>query len=365
MHIIFFTRSVNARDPRTGFVVEWLRMFGKFLDSHDDYLDILTWQASGTIDLPVRSSLYALRSTSSEGTLTAFMRGVKVFFSRVPRCDAIIIHQHPVYVIMAWPFVRLYRKKMYLWYVHKHVDIKLKIAVHLCDGVFTASQESFRLSSKTPLHIVGHGINSHLFAPVQKMAPTIPHSQIPVVSFGRISPSKKYEDLIEAMTLLTPSERARFRVELYGSPALAPDVLYHDTLQDMIAHSHLTQSIQLMGPLAHIQVAGVLSHAHIFVNLSCTGSLDKAVLEAMACGVLVITSNEAFIPLFKAIQYPYFVAPGDSRALADALLSAAAVNDESRRVWGTKLRNIVVEKHNLETTIDTMLTIIRSEINCV
>jgi len=32
----------------------------------------------------------------------------------------------------------------------------------------------------------------------------------------------------------------------------------------------------------------------LFVNLSDTGSIDKAVLEAMACGLKILTSNEAF-----------------------------------------------------------------------
>ena len=37
----------------------------------------------------------------------------------------------------------------------------------------------------------------------------------------------------------------------------------------------------------------------LFVNLSDTGSLDKAVLEAMACGLKILTSNEAFKSVLK------------------------------------------------------------------
>ena len=33
------------------------------------------------------------------------------------------------------------------------------------------------------------------------------------------------------------------------------------------------------------------------INMSNTGSIDKAVLEAMACGIPVITANEAFEPI--------------------------------------------------------------------
>jgi len=57
-------------------------------------------------------------------------------------------------------------------------------------------------------------------------------------------------------------------------------------------------------------------HADIFINLSDTGSIDKAVLEAMASGCLVLTSNEAFTNILK----PQYLTQKDPARLAEKII---------------------------------------------
>ncbi|MEK7522407.1 MAG: glycosyltransferase, partial [Patescibacteria group bacterium] len=52
--------------------------------------------------------------------------------------------------------------------------------------------------------------------------------------------------------------------------------------------------IEFVGPIPNKNIVEFYQSGDLFVNLSDTGSLDKAVLEAMACGLKVLTSNEAF-----------------------------------------------------------------------
>ena len=80
------------------------------------------------------------------------------------------------------------------------------------------------------------------------------------------------------------------------------------------------------------------------VNLSGTGSLDKAGLEAMACGLPVITSNAAFRPLLPS---GLVIPANHPQALADALARVAGWDEPRRRALGERLRAAVVRDHSL------------------
>ena len=90
---------------------------------------------------------------------------------------------------------------------------------------------------------------------------------------------------------------------------------------------------------------GYYQGADIFVNLSSTGSIDKAVLEAMACGCLIITSNEAF----KEILPAKYLVENSARVFADRIIEFknSAPQDD--------LRQIVVEHHSLDKLINKII----------
>lgn len=49
-------------------------------------------------------------------------------------------------------------------------------------------------------------------------------------------------------------------------------------------------SVYLVGAVANRNIIPFLQEADLFVNTSHTGSLDKAIVEAMACGLPILTS---------------------------------------------------------------------------
>ena len=50
--------------------------------------------------------------------------------------------------------------------------------------------------------------------------------------------------------------------------------------------------------LWRIKSPNILRSADLFVNMGQTGSLDKAMVEAMSAGVPVLSSNEAMLEVF-------------------------------------------------------------------
>ena len=85
--------------------------------------------------------------------------------SRLPQVDGVFAHMMPIYSVLAGPWCKLFRKKLIQWYTHKSVDFKLKLANIAVDNFATASKESFRLKTKKPVRILGHGIDITHFAP--------------------------------------------------------------------------------------------------------------------------------------------------------------------------------------------------------
>ena len=79
------------------------------------------------------------------------------------------------------------------------------------------------------------------------------------------------------------------------------------------------------------------------MSISRTGSLDKAVFEAMAVGLNVISANEAYRPVLPP---PYFLEHVSPELLAERVKIVADLGRPN-----LKLREIVVKDHSLKNTI--------------
>jgi len=104
----------------------------------------------------------------------------------------------------------------------------------------------------------------------------------------------------------------------------------------------------------HDRIAEVYGNAEAFVNLSQTGSVDKAVLEAMACGCVAVTSNEAFFKMLQGYSQICLVAR-NSRELAERILWLKKLEPADRAVITEKLRAIVVKDHSLDNLAATIV----------
>ena len=94
------------------------------------------------------------------------------------------------------------------------------------------------------------------------------------------------------------------------------------------------------------------------MNLSRTGSVDKAVLEAMACGKLVLTSNEAFVNILKNKGAELMVKPNSPDDLAERIAALASLDVKTRTSIEAKLREEVVQNHNLDHLVQKIISII-------
>ncbi len=344
MNLLMITRKIDADDWLTGHSYEWAKKISEQLAAGGGKLFVICLGKGNVAGLE-GVEIHSLGKELGATRWQEFWRFQVLAFRLVRRCDGIFCHQNPEYAIAVWPAALIFGKSIVSWYTHKAVTWKTRAMLAASRRVLTASRESFRLASKK-VKVLGHGIDTKKFqASSSKLQ--VPSFKFKIITVGRISPVKNLEALISAINILVNEKRLENIVlEIFGIAATSQDQGYLDSLQMLVKKANLEKFVSFKGAIPHSQIAGVYQSAELFVNLSATGSVDKAVLEAAACEVPVVTSNEAFFEMLKPFEELCLV-KASAADVAEKLGRQIALSDSDRQALGANLRRIVVENHGL------------------
>jgi glycosyltransferase involved in cell wall biosynthesis len=195
---------------------------------------------------------------------------------------------------------------------------------------------------RAKVQLIHHGVNLDGFQPAEKTKHAIPT----ILSVGRLVEKKGFPDLIAACARLKQAGR-RFECVIYGDGPL------HDELAAQIERLDLAGCVKLMGERSQQELIAVFQHADLFALASFVtddgdrDGIPNVLVEAMACGLPVVSTRVAGIPeLVRHDENGLLAAPRDVGALADAL--AALLEDRTRREQlGAAARRTVVEHFDL------------------
>ncbi len=249
MKILICTQIVDKNDPVLGFFVRWIEEFKKHCEVE----------------------VVSLKDLGAGGKISRAWRLLRL--ASTLQYDAVFVHMNPEYIVAAGWLWRLRGKKIALWYTHKNVHLKLRIATLLTDRVLTASKESFRLSTEK-LRVMGHGIDTDFFTP----DPSVVRSNTSL-SVGRLMKSKRHDLAI------------RMAVEQGRTLLIAGEGPERQNLESLA--EDLGADVHFLGALTQTQLRDEYRRAAYLLHTSETGSLDKVVLEALACGCSVQTNDHA------------------------------------------------------------------------
>ena len=291
MKLLIITQKVDMNDDNLGSFHGWLKKLAEKADI------FVIGNYVGKYDLPENIKVFSLGKEKRVGRLVKIFKYQWFLLKLLPRVDGVFFHMCPEYVLGAHLLPKIFRKKTLLWYTHKSFNWKLKLAEKLTDKIFTASKESFRLPSKK-VEVTGHGIDMEKFKVQSSKFKINENSKFRIISVGRISPVKNYEIMINAAEILKNKD-FNFEIKIAGAPILKDDKTYFEKLKNLIKEKKLDDIVEFVGPIPNKYIAEFYQSGDLFINLSDTGSLDKAVLEAMACGLKILTSNEAFKDILK------------------------------------------------------------------
>lgn len=352
MKLLIITQKVDIDDDNLGFFHRWLEKFAANLEE----VHIICLGA-GEHHLPANAKIYSLGKEKGYSKLRQFFRLQKFLLKYLTLVDGVFFHMCPIYAIASFPLVKIFRKKTILWYVHKSVNWKLRLAEKCVDKILTASEESCRLKNRRKIKVVGHGIDTEKFRPLNTKY-QIPNMSLrdisrretkyKILSVGRISPIKDQETLIKAIDIIVNQAGVKdLRVGIVGSPLEDFEKDYFDRIKKIVSEKKLSVFIEFLGGVSYDEMPEYYQNSDLVVNLSHTGSIDKVVLEAMAAGSLVLTCNEAFV---KILDERYLFSKKDSENLAKKILSLKSAGPNPA------LREIVVRRHNLDNLIDKIIS---------
>lgn len=289
--LLIITQKVDKNDQLLGFFIDWIKLFAERFQ-----VVTIFCLEKGQYDLPHNVKVLSLGKDKSRFKLFWLFNFYRFLFRERKNYDSVFVHMNPIWVALGGLLWRFMNKRIFLWYTHKSVTLKLRLAEKFANRIFTASKESFRLPSQK-LIITGHGINIDLFAPDKDKK--INDDILRILSVGRISPVKNYGTFISAAKILK-NENIKFSVTIIGEPALASDRAYLKELHAEIQKAGLNELFDFKGKILYKDLVAFYQSHHLFVHLSRTGSVDKVLLEAMACGMQVLSSNDAakgFLPV--------------------------------------------------------------------
>lgn len=352
LRVLMITQKVDLDDDVLGFTHTWVNKLAERVAQ----LHVLALSV-GRCELRDNVTLHSMGKERGAGRPQRFINFNRVVAPLVlrRRVDVVFVHMVPLYAILAAPWAKLARVPVVMWYTHKHVGLELRLAHALVDKVVTASEESFCLPSDKVI-VTGHGIDTGVFKPPEEPRPEQPFT---VLSVGRISPIKDYETLIEAADILVNQRGQRnSQFVVVGDVGTPEQVAYREQLLAEVRQRGLADNFEFVGAVPHQQVVNYYQQADLLVSLSHTDSLDKAVLEAMACRLVLVTSNEAFEPLLGSLTPRLMFTAGDARDLGGKIEVLARLNEMEKKSLGTVLRGIVIQQHSVQGLMHRLVEVL-------
>lgn len=294
MRLLIITQKVNKNDPILGFFHRWIIEFAKHCESV-----IVICLEKVTYELPENVRVLSLGKEEGISRLKYLWRFYSYIWKERGNYDAVFVHMNQIYVILGGLLWKLWDKKISFWYTHKAVSISLRLAVFLTHIIFTASKESFRINNGK-VKIMGHGIDYDFFFPSRSIRSDY------LLSVGRLMTAKRHDLAIEA------AARSGRKIKIAGD---GPE---RENLRKLT--ESVGASVEFLGPLTQEQLRDEYQKAAFLIHTSETGSLDKVVLEALACGLKVIsTSSLTDLPIMKVSPTP--------EAIADAIVHPHPISE--------------------------------------
>ena len=339
MNLLVFTLAVDAEHVTLAFGLRWLEA----LAARFEHIDVVT-MTRGPHRLPANVRVW---SVGRERGYPEWLRVLRFYWLvgkilRRRRIDVVFTHMIPVFAVLFWPVAQLAGLHNVLWYAHGATPWMLKIASRLVDRIVSPTPESFRLHS-SKVTFIGHGIDMHVFGSVERRGPT---STLRLISVSRLAPSKGLDILVDALAEWQTSHP--WNLVVVGDATSDDEAVYAKTLRDHARSVFGDSRIQFVGRKTPAEIATLFGESDIFLNLSATGSLDKAIIEAMAACCCVISSNDAFRGIAINEGFPEMAITRTPEAIRATLTRVAEMPLEERRELAKRQAAVALRDHTLE-----------------
>lgn len=346
MRILILTQAVDTDDLVLGFFHRWIEVFSKKYE----HVTVICLK-SGKYQLPANVTILSLgkeKNAPDMSRLLSRLRYIWNFYKYIFRFrkdyDAVFVHMNEEYVMLAGPIWRLLGKKVVFWRNFRTGSWMTPIAARIANVVCYTSNDSFtaryRNSRRMPI-----GIDTEIFQPPEKKK-----DSGSILFFGRLDSLKKVDLFIESLKCVN----SKFSADIYGDPTYKNSTYFEEIINQ--AKPLVDRGVLKFYPGVTNKMASELFKSHaIYVNLTLSGSFDKTIGEAMACGGLVICLNNDV----KGVLPEMCQAADNAQSVARAIDWALALSYDERQKISSKLRKYIVENHALNLLSERIFSIMQ------
>ncbi|HLP80093.1 MAG TPA: glycosyltransferase [Acidobacteriota bacterium] len=343
--LLIINEYMDVNNAVLGIYVHWINSFAK----QCSHVHVITLN-HGEAPVDSNVTVYSMGKESGVNKATQVHRFYSHLRTVLPQVDMVLVHMSPVWVNLGAPLFAYYNKPVFLWYAHKHVDLKLRVAAALCKGVFSSTPGSNLLESNR-LFFVGQGIPLLQF-PFDSADRTLP-AHVSLLSVGRVTKSKDYDTVLDACELLH-SRDVPFTLTIVGPALTDAEKLYDEQIRARVNGFAWSDKVTFTGAIANKDIVRYYHSHDVLINAAAKTGADKVVFEASATGCIPIVCDPALLPIVDDAQLRF--EPGNAQSLCDRISSIYHLTSTQRDVIRAAQRKIMEHSHNSDVQVKALLS---------
>ena len=329
MNLVVFNFEMNKNSHVLAFAIDWINEIAK----HVNKLYVVSLRC-GEFDVAKNVEVFCVNQNKKTRLNTIFSIW-KILYKihKQNKIDGYFVHMAHYFVPIIYPFAKLFRQKIVLWYAHTAVPFSLKIANFLIDIAVTSTENGYNIKSDK-LKVLSQGIN------VEKLQLKNIKNIKAVATIGRITPIKNTKLIVEAFLKLDK------KLYIIGDAIGKKDKEYLEEIKKIIPPN--ANNIIFLGVMKFDELLKFYQNIDLTINLG-DGALDKVILESMACGIPVVTSNSSAKKIFPHLSNKgvYLI---DKDQIFEVVKKIKLKDIDSKA-----LREEVIKNHSLENLIKNII----------
>lgn len=337
MTILFITHRINEEDDDLAFTLQWIEMFRRF---GMNVIVICVEKKKFHNQFP----LYCLGGADGFQKIISSLKFI--WLAGTLKYDRVFMHMNPKWIILMGWYWWIKKIPTYLWYTHYTNHFSLWLSEKIIKRMFAATPQSMPKYKSSPKRIItGHGIDTNFWFQYNKNIPRYDNTHL--LSVSRISASKRIHIGIKALSHL-PKE---YNLTIYGRILDIDDEKYLNELKVIIEELGLQDRVFWKGSVPMKELREIYPLYSIMLNMA-PETIDKTVIEAMACGVFPVTTNRnaEAIGLFSAPE-------SDSpESVARFINNIGSYSEERNK----NLQSIIKKNHDLERLVKILMSYIKN-----
>jgi glycosyltransferase involved in cell wall biosynthesis len=278
MKILIVTQVVDRDHTTLGFFTRWIEEFAK----KSQKVNVVCLY-KGEFVLPKNVSVFSLGKEDGVSRFKYIRNFFYYIFKLRKEYDIVFVHMNQEYVLLGGLFWKLFGKKIFFWRNHPYGNLLTDLSIKISDKVFSTADMSYAMRfDKTKL--MPAGTDTKFFREDNRS-----REKNSLLVFGRISPIKKIENAIDLVSYLL-AKGITVKLSIIGD-YLERDKDYVQFLKKRIQDSKISDYVKIEKGVRFTDSPLVYQRHEVFLNFTKSGSFDKTVIEALACGCKVLVTN--------------------------------------------------------------------------